>query len=48
MRAELYNVTNHTQFSVASAVYGNSTFGQVAGTQANNSRSAQLSARLEF
>jgi hypothetical protein len=48
LRAELYNVTNHTQFSVASAVWGNASFGQVNGVQVNNQREAQLSARIEF
>ena len=47
-RAEMYNVTNHTQFTVASAVFGNGSFGQVSGTQANTRRSAQFSARLNF
>ncbi len=47
LRGELYNITNHTQFSVASTVFGNSSFGQVGG-QANQSRQAQLSARIEF
>ncbi len=47
-QADLYNVTNHTEFTVASAVYGNASFGQVSGTQANTRRSAQLSARIEF
>ncbi len=48
LQADLYNVTNHTQFTVASAVFGNSSFGQVSGTQANTRRSAQLSGRIEF
>ncbi|HEV2578910.1 MAG TPA: carboxypeptidase-like regulatory domain-containing protein [Acidobacteriaceae bacterium] len=48
LQADLYNVTNHTQFTVASPIYGNSSFGQVSGTQANARRSAQLSARIEF
>jgi len=48
LRAELYNVTNHTQFSVASTVFGNAAFGQVAGAQANLRRSAQFSARVSF
>jgi hypothetical protein len=29
-------------------VFGNSSFGQVSGTQANTRRSAQLSGRIEF
>ena len=48
LQADLYNVTNHTQFTVASAVFGNSAFGQVSGTQANTRRSAQLSGRIDF
>jgi hypothetical protein len=48
LQGDLYNVTNHTQFTVASPVFGNSSFGQVSGTQANTRRSAQLAARIEF
>ena len=48
LQADLYNVTNHTQFTVASAVFGNSSFGQVSGTQANTWRRAQLSGRIDF
>ena len=48
LQADLYNVTNHTQFTVASAVFGNAAFGQVSGTQANTRRSAQLSGRIDF
>jgi Carboxypeptidase regulatory-like domain len=48
LQGDLYNVTNHTQFTVASPVFGNSSFGQVSGTQANTRRSAQLSGRIEF
>ena len=48
LQGDLYNVTNHTQFTVASPVFGNSSFGQVSGTQANTRRSAQLAARVEF
>jgi len=48
LQGDLYNVTNHTQFTVASPVFGNASFGQVSGTQANTRRSAQLSARIEF
>jgi len=47
-RAEWYNVTNHTKFAVASAVYGNSSFGQVAPDPTATRKSAQFSARLEF
>jgi hypothetical protein len=48
LQGDLYNVTNHTEFTVASPVYGNASFGQVSGTQANGRRAAQLSARIEF
>jgi len=50
LQADLYNVTNHTQFTVASTVWSPTTtsFGQVSGTQANGRRSAQLHARIEF
>lgn len=48
LQADMYNVTNHTQFAVASAVFGNSSFGQVSGTQANGRRAIQLSGRIEF
>jgi hypothetical protein len=48
LQGDLYNVTNHTQFTVASPVFGNASFGQVSGTQANARRAAQLSARIEF
>ena len=51
LQADLYNVTNHTQFSVATNTWSNTSttsFGQVAGAQANKSRAAQLSARIEF
>jgi hypothetical protein len=48
LQADLYNVTNHTQFTVASAQsFGSGTFGQVTG-QSNLPRQAQLSGRLEF
>jgi hypothetical protein len=44
----MYNVTNHTQFVVASPSFGNASFGQVSGTQANGRRAIQLSGRIEF
>ena len=49
-RAELYNVTNHTQFLVTgnSLVFGNAQFGQVAPNPAATRRSAQFSARISF
>ncbi len=49
LQADLYNVTNHVQFTVASTTWSptGTNFGQVGG-QANNSRQAQISARLNF
>ncbi len=47
-RAEWYNVTNHTQFAVASTVYGNSNFGEVAPNPSAARKSAQFSGRIEF
>jgi Carboxypeptidase regulatory-like domain len=47
LEADLYNVTNHTQFLVGGTVFGSASFGTVSG-QANSSRDAQLSMRLEF
>lgn len=47
IQADLYNVTNHTWFTVASSIWGNASFGQVGG-QANNPRQAQISGRIEF
>jgi hypothetical protein len=44
---DLYNLTNHTQFLVGGTVFGSASFGTVSG-QANSSRDAQLSLRLEF
>jgi hypothetical protein len=47
-RAEMYNVTNHTLFGVASTVWGSSNFGQVTSNPNYNRRSVQLSGRFEF
>ena len=47
LEADLYNVTNHTQFGGIGTKTGSSTFGTVS-TQANTSRDAQLTARIEF
>jgi hypothetical protein len=47
-RAEWYNVTNHTQFAVASAAVGNAAFGQVTASSVANRKIAQFSARIEF
>lgn len=48
LRAELYNVTNHTLFGVASTVWGTGNFGQVTSTASYTRRAAQLSGRIEF
>jgi hypothetical protein len=47
-RAEWYNVTNHTQFAVASTVLGNSSFGTVTQSPNYNRKAAQFSARIDF
>jgi hypothetical protein len=47
-RAEWYNITNKTQFSVASTVLGNASFGQVTQSTAYNRKTAQFSARIDF
>src|SRR5580693_2166831 len=44
---DLYNLTNHTQFTVGGTAFDSASFGTVSG-QANSSRDAQLSLRLEF
>jgi len=48
LQADMYNVTNYVLFAAPSVSLGSSTFGQPGGSQANNSRDVQLSARLEF
>jgi hypothetical protein len=47
-RAEWYNVTNHTFWSVASTAIGASNFGTVTPSGSNNRKAAQFSARIEF
>lgn len=47
-KAQWYNVTNHTQFAVASSAYGSSTFGMVTSNSAANRKAAQFTARLSF
>jgi hypothetical protein len=47
LQADMYNVTNHTQFNGIGTTFGSSNFGQVSG-QGNLSRDVQLSGRLEF
>jgi Carboxypeptidase regulatory-like domain len=48
LRAEMYNLTNHTLFGVSSLAWGATNFGQVTTNANYNRRSAQLSARVEF
>jgi hypothetical protein len=48
LRAEMYNVTNHTLFAVSSLAWGATNFGQVTTNPNYNRRSAQLSARIDF
>jgi hypothetical protein len=49
LQADLYNVTNHTQFGGINLAFSptSTAFGTVS-TQANNSRGAQLTGRIEF
>ncbi len=47
-RAEMYNVTNHTLFAVASTAVGNASFGQVTQTSLPNRKAAQFTARISF
>jgi hypothetical protein len=47
LEGDLYNLTNHTDFLVGGTAFGSASFGTVSG-QANSSRDAQLSLRLEF
>jgi hypothetical protein len=48
IRADWFNVTNHTQFAVASSAFGNATFGTVTQSGTLNRKAAQFSARIEF
>jgi hypothetical protein len=47
-RAEWYNVTNHTFWSVADTKIDDSNFGTVTPSGSNNRKAAQFSARIEF
>jgi len=47
-QADLYNVTNHTFFAIASTAVGNSSFGALTTNSAYNRRAAQFTARLSF
>ena len=48
IRAEWYNVTNHTWFAVASTAVGNSSFGDVTSNSIATRKAAQFSARISF
>ncbi len=48
IRAEWYNVTNHTWFAVASTAVGNSSFGDVTSNSIATRKAAQFSARVSF
>ncbi|WP_158819947.1 TonB-dependent receptor [Granulicella sp. S156] len=48
LRAEMYNVTNHTWFAVANTAAGNSSFGEVTTNTNYARRAVQLSGRIEF
>jgi hypothetical protein len=48
LRAEWYNVTNHTWFAVASTAVGNASFGEVTSNASATRKSAQLDARINF
>jgi hypothetical protein len=47
-RVEMYNVTNHTKFAVASTAWGNATFGQVTSDPTATRKAVQLSGRIQF
>ena len=48
LQADLYNVTNHTQFTVASPVFGNSQLWPGLRHPSQYASSAQLAGRIEF
>jgi len=48
LRAEWYNITNHTWFAVASTQLGNAAFGTVTSNASATRKSIQLSGRIEF
>ena len=47
-RADWFNVTNHTQFAVASTQVGNAAFGQVTNNTTAGRKALQLSGRFDF
>src|SRR5258707_14964644 len=48
LRAEMYNVTNHTLFRVTSTVWGSANFRQVTNNPNYNRKTVQLSGIIEF
>jgi hypothetical protein len=48
IRAEWYNVTNHTWFAVASTAVGNASFGDVTSNSIATRKAGQFSARISF
>ena len=48
LRAEMYNVTNHTWFAVSSTQLGNGSFGTVGPNSSATRKAVQLSGRIEF
>jgi len=48
LRAEMYNVTNHTWFGVASLAAGNGSFGEITTNTNYARRAVQLSGRIDF
>ncbi|MGB6973903.1 MAG: TonB-dependent receptor [Terracidiphilus sp.] len=48
IRAEWYNVTNRSQFGIASLAVGNGSFGEVSQSSSYTRKAAQFSARIVF
>jgi hypothetical protein len=48
LRADWYNITNHTWFAVASTQLGNSSFGTVTSNASATRKSVQLEGRISF
>ncbi|WP_420238945.1 carboxypeptidase regulatory-like domain-containing protein [Telmatobacter bradus] len=48
IKAQWYNVTNHTQFAVASTAFGSTSFGQVTTNTSANRKAGQFTARISF
>ena len=47
-RADWFNITNHTQFAIASTQVGNTAFGQVTANTTAARKSVQLTGRIDF